>query len=314
MAVPENNERRRFQVGDMVRFKAGYNTWRSFDVSDGEIGTVSGVESDPPATGPTYRISVQFLRDLIPGVFEFEYELVQPATVDLEARGTIRSSASGSMDGLGWLQRDDSDALIARQEAVRRRRAIAAQEFGSTPPLPPLNTTHTLQGAAFVETAQKRTRQANFIAITRERPREILGTVQKLLSEISIEIEELRANTPNEQEKQKAQNEFIASLENIATGLRQMADELDRAIAANPAGLPEPFFQGNYAVLAEAVKIRLDELFANHVSILADLTIRVPLAVTLFNFLSWFGLDGGTSSLISGIVATSRSENRSRKA
>ena len=71
------DERRRFQVGDLVRFRLQSQMRLSFDVADSEVGTVSGVEAQPPATGPTYRIQVKFERDLIPHVFCYEYELVQ---------------------------------------------------------------------------------------------------------------------------------------------------------------------------------------------------------------------------------------------
>jgi transcriptional regulator with XRE-family HTH domain len=82
--VDENGEGagarlRRFRVGDTVRLRPNSRLPLSFDIAPGEVGAVVQVEPHPPQTGPTYRISVQFLRALVPGVFRFEYELVKAA-------------------------------------------------------------------------------------------------------------------------------------------------------------------------------------------------------------------------------------------
>jgi hypothetical protein len=74
------NERRRFQDGDTVRFRAKSRVPLNFDIVSDEVGTVIGVEPHPPETGPTYRIRVQFPRALVEYTFEFEYELVRPTS------------------------------------------------------------------------------------------------------------------------------------------------------------------------------------------------------------------------------------------
>jgi len=70
---------RRFQIGDLVRFRPRTRLRLSFDIRDDEIGTVVGVEPHPPQTGPTYRIEVEFERVRVPYAFRFEYELVGAA-------------------------------------------------------------------------------------------------------------------------------------------------------------------------------------------------------------------------------------------
>jgi transcriptional regulator with XRE-family HTH domain len=70
---------RRFRVGDVVRFREQTRVRFSFDIGADEVGVVVEVEAHPPQTGPTYRMSVQFPRALVPGVFRFEYELVRAA-------------------------------------------------------------------------------------------------------------------------------------------------------------------------------------------------------------------------------------------
>jgi hypothetical protein len=74
-----SKERRRFQIGDTVQFRADTRVRANFDIIPGEVGVVVGVEPHPPQTGPTYRVQVQFPRVLVPFVFSFEYELVEPA-------------------------------------------------------------------------------------------------------------------------------------------------------------------------------------------------------------------------------------------
>ncbi len=70
---------RRFKVGDLVRFRPQTHMRFNCNIAANEIGKVVGVEPHPPATGPTYRIQVQFERALVDYVFRFEYELVQAA-------------------------------------------------------------------------------------------------------------------------------------------------------------------------------------------------------------------------------------------
>lgn len=81
------NTLRRFQVGDLVRFRAQSRVPDSYrnDIGEriigtDELGTVVWVESAPHLMGPTYMIEVQFERTRVPRMFKFEYELVRAAT------------------------------------------------------------------------------------------------------------------------------------------------------------------------------------------------------------------------------------------
>lgn len=78
---------RRFQVGDVVRFRAQSRMRLSFDIASDENGTVVGVEPHPPQTGPTYRVEVEFPRARVPYIFKFEYELVKAAPRGHDAGG-----------------------------------------------------------------------------------------------------------------------------------------------------------------------------------------------------------------------------------
>jgi transcriptional regulator with XRE-family HTH domain len=75
---------RRFQVGDLVRFRPQTNVRYSYNIATDEIGTVVEVEPHPPRTGPTYMMMVKFPSQVLPlpYVFRFEYELVKAATVE----------------------------------------------------------------------------------------------------------------------------------------------------------------------------------------------------------------------------------------
>lgn len=71
---------RRFKPGDIVKLKAGTrDRFRAnFGIGPDELGTVIGVEDQPPPTGPTYKIEVRFPPDrVVPYTFESAYELVK---------------------------------------------------------------------------------------------------------------------------------------------------------------------------------------------------------------------------------------------
>lgn len=71
---------RRFQRGDLVRFRPKTRVRFDYNIAAEDIGEVVGVEPNPHAMGPTYKIQVQFERALVPYEFKFEYELVRAAT------------------------------------------------------------------------------------------------------------------------------------------------------------------------------------------------------------------------------------------
>lgn len=95
---------RRFQVGDLVRFRPQTRVRFDYNIASDDVGEVIGVEPHPPATGPTYKIEVRFERALVPYVFRFEYELVQVApgtneSMPLERRdGTPMSDPKAIID------------------------------------------------------------------------------------------------------------------------------------------------------------------------------------------------------------------------
>lgn len=80
---------RRFQVGDMVRFRAQSRVPQGYLDSTGkpiigqqELGRVTWVEPDPHMIGPTYMIEVHFDRVRLPRIFKFEFELVQAVAAE----------------------------------------------------------------------------------------------------------------------------------------------------------------------------------------------------------------------------------------
>jgi transcriptional regulator with XRE-family HTH domain len=75
---------RRFQIGDLVRYRPETRARSNYPIGSYEIGTVVGVDPHPPPTGPTYRIQVQFPRTLVGYAFRFQYELVRTALEPIE--------------------------------------------------------------------------------------------------------------------------------------------------------------------------------------------------------------------------------------
>jgi transcriptional regulator with XRE-family HTH domain len=81
--IEENGEAagirlRRFQIGDLVRFRPQTRVRFNYNIAADEVGTVIEVEPHPPMMGPTYMMSVKFpsCEHPLPRVFRFEYELV----------------------------------------------------------------------------------------------------------------------------------------------------------------------------------------------------------------------------------------------
>ncbi len=70
---------RRFQVGDVVRFRAQSRVRSNYDIAEDDLGTVVWVEPHPPETGPTYKVEVHFERARLPRIFKYEYELMKAA-------------------------------------------------------------------------------------------------------------------------------------------------------------------------------------------------------------------------------------------
>ena len=89
-------ELRRFQVGDVVRFRAQSRVPASYGIAADELGTVVKVEPHPPQTGPTYRIEVQFERARLPYIFKYEYELVWAPPLGPVVKNTKTRTASTS--------------------------------------------------------------------------------------------------------------------------------------------------------------------------------------------------------------------------
>ncbi len=107
--IEENGQvqdvRRRFQIGDHVRFRAETRVRLSYDIAPDEVGTVVGIEPHPPRTGPTYQIEVQFPRTRVAS-FEFEFELVR--VVPENAAETPKDAMSAVMPNVS---KDDVNTL-----------------------------------------------------------------------------------------------------------------------------------------------------------------------------------------------------------
>jgi hypothetical protein len=72
----ESHDERRFQVGDLVRFRRGSSVRLNYDIGPNEIGTISGVEPRRPAEQTPYRIEVKFTNALVSYTSETGFELV----------------------------------------------------------------------------------------------------------------------------------------------------------------------------------------------------------------------------------------------
>jgi transcriptional regulator with XRE-family HTH domain len=91
---------RRFQAGDVVRFRAQSRLPADYNIAKDEPGTIIWVEPHPPETGPTYRVEVQFKTVRLPRIFKFEFELMKaaPSTPVVNSTGAAITSDVSKAD------------------------------------------------------------------------------------------------------------------------------------------------------------------------------------------------------------------------
>ena len=116
--------KRQFRAGDIVRLRP-QSSMRPGLESD--TGWITAVEPHPPETGPTYRVWVELSGGkVLPGVFEFEFELVTAVAENEESSMTGPSSPTADAmqayrDRQMAAQQRDADEERARQAEAARQ-------------------------------------------------------------------------------------------------------------------------------------------------------------------------------------------------
>lgn len=179
-------------------------------------------------------------------------------------------------------------------------RTIEAQEISETSPAPPAEQTSVDFG---VNRAGSGGGSTDIITTVEHRlaenPTEIREAARMLSKAIEEQIAELNASKPNEENRLAQQEEFIVFLREIADGLDDLAESIDRAIATGSAQKPEPVLLGKAGEIARALSdVVLDGLERNKAYIV-DCTIKISVFAAGFAMLHAIGVDG----YIAGVVA-----------
>jgi transcriptional regulator with XRE-family HTH domain len=125
---------RRFQVGDLVRFRPETRVRFNYNIPAHEVGTVVEVEQHPPQTGPTYRMMVKFpsYEHALPYVFRFEYQLVQAAALTDEEIALLRQLNQEERTISGNKPRKGLDRLVSVGYVTVRSLNVSATLYSIT--------------------------------------------------------------------------------------------------------------------------------------------------------------------------------------
>jgi hypothetical protein len=180
----------------------------------------------------------------------------------------------------------------------------------TTPTMVELAARATLQSNASLGLSVNRTNPAAtpigadgaFVGSLLEHPAEIREAARALSKAIADQIGQLNASKPNDAESLAKQNDFVAFLEMIATGLNHLADALDQAIATGTNGSLEPIFLGRAGEIAKQLSTTVKEGLERHRTYIADCAIRFGVFGAGFVFLHACGVDGYIAGAVAALM------------
>ncbi len=135
-----------------------------------------------------------------------------------------------------------------------------------------------------------------------ERPADIGAAARALSKAIEDQIELLNASRPNDHEPQTRHDDFVAFLRQIADGLDQLADSIDRAIAAGSAASPEPILLGKSAEIARKLSEVVTKGLDRNRAYIMDCSIKFSLAGAGYVFLHACGVDGYIAGFVAALM------------
>src|SRR5262249_12961051 len=122
-----------------------------------------------------------------------------------------------------------------------------------------------------------------------------------LAGELRAQVEELKRSTPNDSERLVKHNDLVAFFEKMATGLVQLAEALDQAVARATDGKPEPVFLGEAARIALDLHLGLMEWLEVNRTWVVDIPMRMTFYGLGISFLHFIGAD--SFAAVAGLTA-----------
>jgi hypothetical protein len=136
-----------------------------------------------------------------------------------------------------------------------------------------------------------------------ERPDEIRQAARGLSQAFKAEADRLKSSKTNERGRLPQYEDLISFFEQMAAGLADLTDALDRAFATTTSPGPEPILIGKAAEIAHALQVRVQEWFEKTGTAVIDVPIKMGVLCSGIAFLHSIGADswsaiGGLSWLI----------------
>jgi hypothetical protein len=136
-----------------------------------------------------------------------------------------------------------------------------------------------------------------------ERPTDIRDAARALAKAIAAQIELLNGSRPNDDEPQTRHDDFVAFLRQIAAGLDELADSIDRAIAAGSAASPEPILLGRAGEIACKLEEVLTKGLERNSPYIMDCAIKFSVFAAGFTFLHACGIDDKVAAIVGGLMS-----------
>jgi hypothetical protein len=201
---------------------------------------------------------------------------------------------------LGWMS-DDSAAQVAIDTATRQRGFAAAIASDGVRPTPLPEQDATPAAAVFQNRLS-------------ERPADIRDAARSLAKAITGQIEDLNASKPNDGEGLAKHNDLVSFLEQIAAGLTELGEALDRVVNASAKDSLEPVFLGKAGEIAHQLNVGLMEFLERNRAHIAGFPIRTGLFLSGYWFLKACGVEGYIAGVASGLLNASLPKAKTRTA
>jgi hypothetical protein len=145
-----------------------------------------------------------------------------------------------------------------------------------------------------------------------EQPAAIRDSARALSKELKSQADELKQHRPNDPDRITQRDNLVGLFEHMATGLANLADNLDQAISKASEGKPEPVFLGKAADVAHGLHLRLMEWLEENRTTLFEVPFRVGIFLTGVIFLHSVGADSTAAIAAVGVLVKSTGSKKGK--
>ena|SRR5215469_4982844 len=134
-----------------------------------------------------------------------------------------------------------------------------------------------------------------------------------MCQELKSQADELRQLRWNDPDRIAQRDNLVVLLENMATGLANLADNLDQAISNATRGKPEPAFLGKAADVVRGLHHGLMAWLEENRTAVFEVPFRVGIFLTGVVFLHSLGADSATAIAALGVLVKSTASKKNKK-